>query len=172
MDRSQRPTNHEAFSFNRDYVAKVPDGDILATLREQCDSIPAFIRSLPSEVADVVHPPYGWSIRQVVEHCVDAERLFGYRALRFASGDTTHLPGWDEVTIAAEDYGPGADFAGLADEFAALRRSNICLLSRLREQSWGIIGIADNRKASVRTIAWLMAGHWLHHYAILESRLS
>ncbi len=172
MDRSQRPTNDECFSYNRDYVAKVPDGDILETLRAQADSIPGFIRNIPCEASDVVHSPYTWTVRQVVEHCVDAERVFGYRALRFACGDATPLPGWEETRYAAAGYGPVADLDGLADEFAHLRTANICLLSRLCDPSWSIIGVADNRKASVRTLAWLMAGHWLHHQAILRIRLA
>ena len=172
MNLAQRPGEHECFDYHRDYAAKVPDGDILATLRSQQDSIPAFLEQIPEEVGPVIHPPYGWSVWQVIEHCIEAERVFGYRALRFAAGDKTDLPGWDENHYAATDYGPNATLAALASEFMALRQANVCLLARLTPSAWEEIGTADGRLCSVRTLAWLLAGHWLHHEAILRKRLT
>ncbi len=171
MDLSQRPGEHECFGFHRDYVAKVPDGNILDTLARQGDHIPAFIRRIPDDQFEVVHPSYGWKIRTVIEHCCDAERVFGYRALRFATGDKTVLPGWDENHYAACGYGNAEGAEVLAVEFSALRQSNLCLLRRLRPEAFAELGEADGRAFSVRTLAWLMAGHWLHHEAILRKRL-
>ncbi len=171
MDLTLRPTHSECFDYHRDYVAKVADGNILTTLREQQQTVPEFIRSIAAEQWTQVHPPYSWSIRTVIEHCCDAERVFGYRALRFATGDSTDLPGWDENHYAACNYSPDANAAMLAEEFSALRMGNLCLLERLTEECWSRMGTADGRRVSVRTVAWLMAGHWLHHQAILQRRL-
>ena len=168
---SRRPGDHECFDYHRDYVAKVPEGDIVETLRMQAESVPAFIRAIAAEQLEVIHPPYGWKIRTVLEHCCDAERVFGYRILRFATGDKTDLPGWDENHYAACGYGDAPDVASLADEFASLRNANLALLTRLSDAAWDEMGTADGRGVSVRTLAWLMAGHWLHHEAILEKRL-
>ncbi len=171
MDTSRRPMSNECFDFHRDYVARVPNGDILETLKAQIEPIMTEIASIPEEQSGVIHQPFGWTIRQDIEHCVEAERVFGYRALRFGTGDLTELPGWDENTYAATNYGPHADLKGLSLEFAAIRQGNLFLLARLADEAWDVIGKADGRQMSVRTIAWLMAGHWLHHKAILDKRL-
>jgi hypothetical protein len=171
MDLSQRPGDHECFDFHRDYVDKVPDGNILETLKEQGKTAPEFIASLPDDQLEIVHAPFGWKIRTVVEHCCDAERVFGYRVLRFATGDKTELSGWDESHYAASGYGDAKGTEQLACEFASSRNSNLALLGRLRSSAYDEIGVADGRKMSVRTIAWLMAGHWLHHEEILRKRL-
>ncbi|MEM8732874.1 MAG: DinB family protein [Planctomycetota bacterium] len=172
MDFSIRPGDHECFDYHRDYVAKVPDGDIRSTLVGQQESIPSFIESLDDAVLSMVHEPYHWSIRTVIEHCCDAERVFGYRILRFAAGDQTDLPGWDESTYASSGYSQARSKVELANEYSASRASNLALLSRIQPESLDRIGTADGRKMSVRTIVWLMAGHWIHHHGILEARLS
>ena len=171
MDRTQRPGENECSGYHRDYVAQVPDGDIVSILADQAESIGAFVRRIPADQSDVVHPPYGWSILQVIEHCVDAERVFGYRLLRFAAGDKTDLPGWDENAYADKNYAPAATLADLADEYDHLRRANLALLKRIAPTAWDEIGAADGKQVSTRAIAWLMAGHWLHHEAILRKRL-
>ncbi|MEO2018140.1 MAG: DinB family protein [Fuerstiella sp.] len=171
MDLSQRPGDHECFDFHRDYVGQVPDGNILDTLNEQSQTVPEFIANLPAEQLEIVHAPFGWKIRTVVEHCCDAERVFGYRVLRFAAGDMTELPGWDENHYAGSGYGDATGTQQLADEFRNSRKSNLALLRRLRSSAFDEIGVADGRRMSVRAITWLMAGHWLHHEKILIKRL-
>ena len=171
MDLAQRPGDHECFDFHRNYVAQVPEGNILETLEQQLTSVPAFISAVPSAEWDKVHPPYGWTIGQVIEHCCDAERVFGYRVLRFATGDKTDLPGWDENFYADSGYAVSRDQSLLKQEFESLRQSNLCLLQRIRKESLDYLGTADGRQVSVRTVAWLMAGHWLHHEGILKKRL-
>ena len=109
-------------------------------------------------------------MRQVVEHISDAERVFGYRAWRIAAGDPTGLPGWDEQFISSTDYGP-ADAEAMAAEFLGLRASNLHLLRRIEESRWSNQGIADSMPLSVRAIAFLMAGHLIHHQDILQQRL-
>jgi hypothetical protein len=172
MDYTRRPSEQECFGYHRNYVANVSDGDILQTLEAQLTSVPAFIRALPEDQLDVVHAPYGWRIRTVVEHCCDAERVFGYRALRFATGDKTELPGWDENYYAACGYSCPQSTGEIAGEFASLRSANLCLFKRLNPDAFDRLGVADGKQVSVRTLAWLMAGHWLHHAAILRKRLS
>ncbi len=171
MDLQRRPSDQECFDYHRDYVAKVGDGNILDTLTAQALDAPDFIRRIPTDQWTVVHPPYGWKVCTVIEHCCDAERVFGYRILRFATGDATELPGWDENFYAASGYSRPASMAALAEEFSFLRQSNLRLLERLADASWDRIGVAEGRRTSVRTLAWLMAGHWLHHRAILALRL-
>jgi hypothetical protein len=172
MDYAQRPTDEEVFDYQREYVKKVADGDILETLRIQREIAVPWIQAIPASEADAVHEPYGWSIWQVIQHCVDAERVFGYRALRFATGDQTELPGWDENRYAAVAYAPGSSLVDLATEFSLTRESNLALLRRLSLDAWNEIGCADGRQVSVRALSWLMAGHWIHHERILRKRLN
>lgn len=94
MDLSRRPNETEVFSYQRNYVAKVPDGDILSTLEHQAQTVSQFVRDIPASELEVVHSPYGWSVRTVIEHCCDAERVFGYRALRFATGEAVLYRTW------------------------------------------------------------------------------
>ena len=169
--QNQRPIEAEHSKYHQTLISLV-SGDILATLEQQADSIPAFVHSIPSESSDIVHAPYGWTVRQVIEHCIDAERVFGYRILRFATGECVDLPGWDENFYAASGCGPHADLDALADEYVATRRSNIALVRRLASEAWDRAGTADGNPYSVRSIIWLMAGHWIHHEAILRKRLA
>jgi hypothetical protein len=171
MDYAQRPDDSECFDYHRVYVAHVPQGNILETLETQAASAAEFIRRIAAEQMDIVHAPYGWKIRTVLEHCCDAERVFGYRALRFATGDPTDLPGWDENHYAACGYSMPVSQEALAAEFQGIRVGNLRLLQRLESECWSRAGTADGRRVSVRTCAWLMAGHWLHHESILRKRL-
>ena len=172
MDLSRRPQNDiDVFSYQCDYVAKVPEGDILQTLERQLKAIPGFIRNIPEDAFEAIHPPYGWTIRTVIEHCCDAERVFGYRTLRFATGDNVELPGWDENYYASCGYAGQGTASDLADEFHASRFSNLLLLKRLKASAWDRFGSANGMRSTPRTQAWLMAGHWLHHEHILRRRL-
>lgn len=166
-----RPAAAEHSEYHQTLISLVT-GDLLETLQQQIDSIPQFVKSIPAEASDVVHAPYGWTVRQVVEHCIDAERVFGYRVLRFSTGEIVELPGWDENFYATSNYGPNADLAALADEYVAVRQANLLLIKRLNESAWDNSGVADGNPYSVRSIAWLMAGHWIHHETILRSRLA
>lgn len=172
MNYATRPGDNECFGYHREYVGKVPDGDILETLRRQAsEGERLIISSIPAAEFERVHPPYTWSVRTVIEHCLVAERVYGYRAMRVASGDGVAMPGWDENRYADCGMIRPVSPQKLADEFVALRMSNILLLERLAPDAWSRIGEANNMKFSARTQAWLMAGHWIHHAGILCKRL-
>jgi hypothetical protein len=96
----QRPEPSEHGPFYGRYVALVPEGDILHTLQTQGREARELLQSIPETQADILHPPYTWTIKQVVGHLIDGERIFGYRALRLGRADTTPLPGFDENTYA------------------------------------------------------------------------
>ena len=167
----QRPNADEQSEYHATLCGLVPDGNILRTLSDQVHSIDEFLKEIPEDQFEVVHEPYGWTVQQVIEHCIDAERVFGYRVLRIASGENIELPGWDENHFADCGYGRNADLDLLASEFLAQRGANLALLARLGDDAWHRQGVADQNPFSVRTLAWLMAGHWIHHRNILEKRL-
>ena len=168
---NQRPVAAEHSKYHETLISLVPD-NVLETLELQIESIPDFVNSIPSESSHVIHPPYGWTVRQVVEHCIDAERVFGYRVLRFATGEGVELPGWDQDFFSASGYGPKADLHSLADEYVATRLSNLCLIKRLTPEAWDRAGEADGNPYTVRSLIWLMAGHWIYHASVLRKRLA
>jgi DinB superfamily len=154
------------------YVALVPEDDILPALRSELGRTIALLSGIADQDASICHPPYTWTIKQVVGHLIDCERIFGYRALRFARGDTTPLPGFDENAFgqtAGSDHRPLAD---LAAEFESVRKSHLYLFESLPARAWTLRGTSNDQEISVRAIAYAIVGHERHHTAIVGQRLS
>jgi hypothetical protein len=118
-----------------------------------------------------IHRPYTWSIKQVLGHINDCERIFGGRALRFARGDASPVPGFDENAYADQARSDQRAWSSLVDEFEAVRRSHLALLESLDEEAWRRKGIANGKEISVRALAYVIVGHQRHHLNIVRSRL-
>lgn len=166
------PEPFQLSEYHKQLLAVLPDGDIVDLLNQQQTTGPEFVRSIPADQLDVVHDGYGWSVRQVVEHLLDAERVFGYRLLRFASGDKVDLPGWDENHYAACGYCVPVDVNAMAEEFSSLRSANMSLFRRLSGSVISNLGTADGNPFSVNSLLHVMAAHWIHHEVILKKRLA
>lgn len=150
------------------YISLVPPGNILGTLNQQLDDTLALLRSIPESQASARYAPGKWSIKEVVGHLSDTERIFGYRALRFARNDQTALPGFEQ-----DDYVKSAAFdecllGDLASEFEHIRHSSILLFRQLKSEAWERTGTASGTLVSVRALAYIMAGHEIHHRNILR----
>ena len=154
------------------YISQVPEEDILSALRSEPAGPLSFLTNLPESQACVCHPPYTWTVKQVVGHLTDCERVFGYRALRFARGGSTSLPGFDENVYAKAAPLDGIPLGDLVTEFADLRRSHVAFFEHLSEDAWRCRGTANNATVSVRALAYILVGHERHHAAILRNRLS
>ncbi len=166
-----RPNSADYAAYYDKYVSLVPEDDVLSAMRSETARTSAFLKGVSDEDATRRHPPYTWSIKEVVGHLIDAERVFGYRALRFARGDATPLAGFDEnayAQIAEFDRLPLSD---LAAEFASLRQSHLWFFGNLPELAWERKGPANGNEISVQTLAFLLVGHERHHLAILRKRL-
>jgi hypothetical protein len=167
-----RPDPSEFASSYANYVALVPEDDILTAMRSDLSEVVSFLSGVPEAEACRRHPPYTWSVKEVVGHVTDAERIFGYRALRFARSDTTPLPGFDEnayAQVAGFDRQPLRD---LVAEFDFVRRSHLALFEHLDDVAWTRGGTANGQGISVRALAYIIVGHQRHHVAILRRRLS
>ena len=166
-----RPDSEEFAPFYAGYVSLVSENDIEDALKQQVAEIEAFWRSIPEDVASVVHEPYRWKVRQVLEHLVDGERIFGYRLLRILRGDATPLPGFDEhiYADASEEY--PRTLKAITDSMVALRQANILQLETLPESAMKRTGIASGSPVSVRALAYILVGHVRHHDAVLRKRL-
>lgn len=168
--RATRPAGDEYAPYYGTYINKVADGDIVATLTGQVAGTLAFLRAIPDERAGHRYAPGKWSIREVVGHLSDAERVFAYRALRFGRGDTTPLPGFDENEFMKRARLDDRSYASLVDEFAAVRHATVALFDGFFPEEWTRHGSASGKDVSVRALAWIVAGHELHHVDVLKTR--
>ena len=165
-----RPEAAEYAPFYAGYVARVSEDDVLKALSKQQDEVRALAGSLPLAKESFRYADGKWSVRQVLGHLVDGERVFGYRAFCFSRGEQAALPGFDEneyVAAAGADRFPAAE---LAEEFAAVRASNLLFLRRLSAAEAARVGTASGKPISVRALAYIMAGHPRHHLAVLRER--
>lgn len=166
-----KPDPTEYSEFYAGYTRLVPEDDVLKVLEQQLAEISDFWRRIPESEAAVIHPPYSWKIRQVLDHLVDGERIFGYRLLRIARGDSTPLPGFDEHFFAEASEERPAPLADIIASFEALRRANILLIRNLPESAWNRVGTMSDSPITVRALAYILAGHIRHHDVILRQRL-
>ncbi len=170
MSRTLRPEPTEFSPYYAGYVARVPDGDIIETLRSQQDASVALARSLAEERGAHRYAPGKWSIREVLGHMGDTERIMGYRALRVARGDATPLPGFDENLYVQNARFDERTLTSLADELALVRQGTLALLAPLNEQELDRVGSANGAPITARALAWIIAGHERHHLAMLRER--
>jgi hypothetical protein len=165
-----RPDPADYVAYYQGYVAAVPDGDITLTLADQLETTLALLRSIPESAADNAYAPGKWSIKELVGHVLDGERLFACRALRFSRNDATPLPGFDQDEYVRHGEFGAYTLEDLAREFELVRRSNIMMFQHFSDQAWERRGVANNNPVTVRALAWIMAGHAAHHMEILRSR--
>ena len=167
-----RPDATEYAAFFGRYVDLVPETDVLSAMAGQLSEMLGFLRAVPESQGDVRHPPYTWTVKQVVGHLTDGERVFGYRAMRFARGDTTPLAGFDEATYAKAGEYERLTLADVVSEFEAARQSNLWLFRNMPAAAWTRTGTANDNPVSVRALAYVIVGHSRHHTAILRKRLA
>jgi uncharacterized damage-inducible protein DinB len=165
-----RPDASEHLPYYGKYVDRVPDGDLLQTMRTQLDETLALVRGLPEERGGHRYAPGKWSIREVLSHVIDAERIFAYRALRIGRGDATPLASFDENAYAAASNADARTLADLAEELAHVRLGNLALFRSLDDEALARRGTASGGEVSVRALAWIIAGHERHHVALLRER--
>jgi uncharacterized damage-inducible protein DinB len=165
-----RPEHDEYAPYYEKYVSLVPDGNIVATLERQATATLALLRGVTEEKASSRYEAGKWSVKEVLGHITDGERIFAYRALRFARNDQTPLPGFEQ-----DDYVRAADFdartfASLVAEFESVRAATLTLLRSFDDAAWQRRGVASDNQVSVRALAHIIAGHELHHVGILRER--
>jgi hypothetical protein len=165
-----RPSADEHSPYYARYIDRVPDGDILDYLQRQLVDAAAFFRAIPDELQEHRYAEGKWSIKEVIGHISDTERIFSYRALRFARADQTPLPGYDENTYVPAARFDARDFASLVNEWVHVRQATLALLRGLDGDAPLRRGAANGQEISVRALTWIMAGHVDHHAAILRER--
>jgi hypothetical protein len=165
-----RPDPSEYASAFQAYVDRVPDGDVLADLATRGSATASLVARLPAAIGDHAYAPGKWTVKQVLQHVTDGERLFGYRALCIARGETMSLPPFDEDLYARNDGSASRPLAAIGIEFAAVRQATLALFAGLDAAAWRRQGTANGKPASVRSLLWIVAGHERHHLAVLRER--
>lgn len=166
----QRPEKTEYAAYYETYVSLVNETDITAVLQNQLNEIQILLGAISEEKAARAYAEGKWTIKELIGHLNDGEKIFAYRALRIARADKTPIEGYEQ-----DGYIENADFnrwrlADLAEEFALLRRASILFFKNLPEQAWTRTGTANDSEISIRALAYIMIGHVRHHANILRSR--
>lgn len=162
-----RPGADEYNEYYARYIGLVPDGDIVETLEREGAATRALLESVPREKEEFRYAPLKWSIREVAGHVIDTERLFSFRALCFARQGSGELPGMDQEIWARSSGAGSRPLAELAEEWGALRRANVLFFGSLSVEEGARRGVASGYEVSVRALAWIAAGHELHHRSVL-----
>jgi len=171
MKTIKKPNENE-FQVNEPYVAELIPGDgrLLDHLATNFQNTKAFIRSLPVEKLTYRYAENKWSIKELIIHMIDMERIYAYRMLRFARNDQTILPGFNDEQYVLYSDANKREISDLLNEFEAVRYSTIALLNGLTDEALLRSGIMNNNPVSVRALAYHIAGHELHHIYIIKER--
>jgi len=165
-----RPQPNEAASYYSRYIDRVTSDDIVAVLATQLDETVAFLSAISEEQSLHRYAPDKWSMRELLGHVNDTERVFMYRAMWFARGFEDPLPSFDqEIGFKAADS-DNVSWANHIDEFRAIRSSTVAFFRNLPPDAWLRTGIASDNPVSVRAIAYIVAGHVSHHLDVLRER--
>lgn len=168
--KSGRPEETEFSPFYKGYISQVIEDDVIAALEAELNESLAFFRNVDEQHSKTAYAEGKWTIRQVLGHIVDAERVMSYRAMRFARNDQTELPGFEQ-----DDFIRGANFnevslRDLLREFEHLRRANILMFRNLTADAWLRHGKANGNEVTVRALGFIIAGHEKHHRKVVKER--
>jgi hypothetical protein len=164
------PSADEHAPYYSRYTSLVPGEDILAFLEQQGRDFSAWLGTRSEAEGDLRYAPDKWSVKEVVGHINDTERIFGYRALRFARNDATPIEGFEQDDYVANGPSASCSLAQITDEFRQVRSASLSLLRALDGDAWVRRGTANKNPISVRALAYVMAGHVIHHQKILQEK--
>lgn len=165
-----KPPHQEYAEHYANYVRLVPEGNLTEILEKQIADTVQFLRTLPEEKLKYRYAEGKWTIKQIVQHMVDAERIFAYRLLRIARNDKTPMPGFEENEYADEAHTENRSFEEQILEFETLRKSTLFLIKSLHTDELMRTGTASNAHISARALCYIIAGHELHHCAVINER--
>jgi uncharacterized damage-inducible protein DinB len=168
--RIARPPEGEYLPYYGRYIGLVPDGDIVEALRTQIGETLSLLRGIDDARALYRYAPGKWSIKEVVGHMADVERVMAYRALRVARDDETPLPGFDENAYVPAAKFDARSLASLAHELAAVRAATIAFFETLDPSAATRRGTANDATITARALAYIIAGHERHHVKLLRER--
>jgi hypothetical protein len=164
-----RPQEGEYAPAYQGYIQRVPADDLVAQLTREITRTSALLRA-NADRADHAYAPEKWTVKEVIGHMCDSERVFVYRAMRFARLDETELPGFDENVYVANGGFRSRPFDGLIGELEAVRAATVAFARGLTPDVSARTGVANGKRISVRALLHIVAGHELHHVGLLRER--
>ena len=165
-----RPTPTEYAPYYEGYISQVSESDIMPVLRSQMDELDVLLGRVEPEHETHRYAEGKWSIRQIVGHLIDGERVFGYRVFCIARGEQQNLPGFDQNDYMMTAPYDRIDLEDLLSELRLIRLGNIAMMRTLDEEAWSRAGNANSNQVTVRALAFIMAGHLRHHMNVLRER--
>ena len=162
------PTEYDAALSK--YLAGAPEGDVLALLADQAEEVATLFGGLTDTEATYRYAPGKWSLKDLLQHLTDVERIFTYRCLRIGRGDTTPLPGFDDNAFAAAARADERPVVGLVAEFLSARASSLALFRSLPQEAWLCPGSSNGRALTARCSPYFALGHATHHLAVARER--
>lgn len=169
MNSNQLNTN-EYSQFNATYIKTVENVELIEELEISLHDFIKFVQNIPMDKFDYRYQNGKWTIKEIIQHIIDAERIFAYRALRISRNDKTPLPGFEEDDYILNTNAIERSIQGLLTEFSAIRHSNIMLFKSFTKEQLLRIGTASNHSISVRAIGFIIIGHQKHHHRIFQER--
>ena len=165
-----RPVESEYAPYYQSYIDQVSENDILPVMRAQMDELDVLLGKVEPQQETYRYAEGKWSIREIVGHLIDGERVFGYRVFCIARGEQQNLPGFDQDEYMLTAPYDRIELEDLLSELRLIRLGNIAMLRTLDEESWSRSGVANGNAVSVRALVFIMAGHVRHHMNVLRER--
>ena len=165
-----RPQLQDHIPYFSQYINLAPEADVISALKNNHQSVLSFIESIPAAKSEHRYAENKWTIKQVINHFIDTERIFAYRALRFARGDSQLLPGFDENVYAANASLSLTNLQLLSDEFDSVRLSTVLLFKQLTTKELLLKGNMASGQANVLSLGFTICGHAQHHINVIKER--
>ncbi len=165
-----RPETNEYDPYYNMYISLIEGNDVLSVLHTEPSEIRAIFSGVPEEKGTFAYADGKWTIKELLSHLIDCERMFAYRVLRISRGDETPIEGFEQDGYIENSNANNRSFAELLDEFDLQRRSNMLMFNNLSEEASKRTGTANEKSISVRALIYTMAGHVRHHIRILNER--
>lgn len=161
---------NKAPDYARNYLDLIESDNLLMELEKSHDRTMQIFNAIPVDLEDYFYSPGKWTIKEVLRHIIDCERIFAYRALRFSRFDHTELPGFDEGQFMESLKGTKLSLADLIQEYTYIRKSTIILYKNMTDKMLGFKGTANNKSVSTEVVGFMIVGHNFHHLNVVESR--
>jgi len=165
-----KPTKEEVAEWYHSYIERVEDGTVSSILRQQELSFVPFIMSIPEEKGTYRYADGKWTVKEIISHLIDTERVFCYRGLAISRGEPNPIPGFDQDIYVTNSKADQMSFQDLAAEFMAVRKASIAFYKQIDEETSKLGGTVSGGPMSVRSTAYIIAGHLIHHKEILQER--
>lgn len=165
-----RPSPSDYSPFSETYVSLVETGEVRTMLKASLKTMEFFLQTIPFEKADYAYADGKWTVKEVLQHCIDTEKVFAFRAMCFARGEKQPLPGFDQNEYSANVDVTKRSLESLQIEMLLARQASVILFEHLRDEDLHKKGIASDHSVSVLSLGYILIGHWRHHEILFKEK--